>query len=103
MDSAPSSKSMTVVRLFDVRPDMRTSEYALLGGIAFRAALSEKSDVPLLKYAAALLIVTAPLSRNIVTYYHSFVNSCARIIRKKSAPFGKYFWLLCQVECLENL
>ncbi|MCH5206817.1 MAG: hypothetical protein J1F09_07660 [Oscillospiraceae bacterium] len=37
---------MTVVRLFDVRPDMRTSEYALLGGIAFRAALSEKSDVP---------------------------------------------------------
>ena len=33
--SAPSTKSMTVIRLFDAQPDTRPSENALLGGFAF--------------------------------------------------------------------
>lgn len=45
-DSTPSSKSMTVARLFNVRPDMHASERTLLGEIAFCAALSEKRNNP---------------------------------------------------------
>ncbi len=54
---------MTVVRLFNVQPDIYASERILLGEIAFCAALPEKFP------SAALLINSAPLSISCILYH----------------------------------
>lgn len=82
---------MTVVRLFNARPDMHITDCTLLGGSPF--APRPPRDIK-----AALLIYSAPLSLlSIVSYYAVFVNMLLCGFRRIYFTRPLPLWLFCHI------
>lgn len=82
---------MTVVRLFNARPDMHITDCTLLGGSPF--APRPPRDIK-----TALLIYSAPLSLlSIVSYYAVFVNMLLCDFRRIYCTRNPPLWLFCHI------